>query len=347
MKKLLLSVAVLVMAQILCGQSVVRLDPALDTLVSPDAKLEMVKNGFGFIEGINWVKSGKGGFLIFSDTPANVIDKMTPDGAVSVFLNQSGYSGPIDGYKMATLGLEVTNGKDPKDPLFQRRIEIGSNGLAFDPQGRLIICTYAGRSIDRIEKNGKRIVLADRYNGKRFGGPTDVVVKSDGAIYFTDRFTGMRGRDKDPSKELDGEGIYMLKDGKVSLAITDIATPHNLAFSPDEKYLYANGGVAKYIRRYEVQPDDTLRNGQLVIDLSGNKTPGNTDGFKVDSKGNIYSTGPGGIWIISPDGKHLGTIRTPEIANTLAFGDPDYKTVYTASPTTVYKIRVSAPGQHR
>jgi gluconolactonase len=293
------------------------------------------------------VPQGKSGFLIFSDIPANVVDKMTPDGTVSVYLNQSGYHGPINGYNMLTLGVEGSNGKDPSDPLFRRIVQLGSDGLTIDPQGRLVLCTYSGRSIERIEKNGKRTVLADRYEGKRFGGPNDVVVKNDGTIYFSDTFGGMRGKDKDPSKELESQAIYMIKDGKVSLAIKDIPTPNGMAFSPDEKYFYANGSAVNYIRRYTVQPDDTLTDGQLVIDLSTNKTPGFTDGMRVDAKGNVYTAGPGGVWIVSPEGKHLGTIRVPEVVANLTFGDPDYQTLYITARTTIYKIRVNTPGHHR
>ena len=221
---------------------------------------------------------------------------------------------------------------------------IGSNGLALDRQGRLIIATWAGRSIDRIENNGKRTVLADRYEGKRFGGTNDVVVKKDGSIYFTDGFGGLRLREKDPKKELDFGGVYMLRNGKVSRVITDIPNTNGVAFSPDEKYLYANGSRNKYIRRYDVKPDGTLTNSQMFIDMTTDSAPGITDGMKVDSKGNVYSSGPGGIWVIAPDGKHLGTIRTPESVTNLAFGDADGKTLYITARPTIYKIRIKEPG---
>jgi gluconolactonase len=180
--------------------------------------------------------------------------------------------------------------------------------------------------------------------GLLFGGPNDVVVKKDGAIYFTDGFGGMRGRDNDPSKELDFAGIFMIKDGKVTLVVKDIPTPNGLAFSPDEKYLYANGSAAKYVRRYTVQPDDTLSDSRMFIDMSGDKTPGITDGMKVDTKGNVYESCCGGVWILSPEGKRLGMIRTPEPVSNLAFGDADNKTLYITARTSVYKIRVKTPG---
>jgi gluconolactonase len=324
---------------------VVRLDPALDEVLSPDAQLQVVKSGFGFTEGLTWVQKDRDGYLLFSDVPANVIDKMMPDGTVSVFLEESGYRGPWNGFTMVHVGHVSNNGKDPKDPLFQQFNMIGSNGLTLDPQGRLLICTSSGRTVDRIEKNGKRVILADRFDGKRLNGPNDIVVKKDGAIIFTDGFTWQL-KEKDPSTELDHEGIYMIRDGKVTWAIQDISSPNGLAFSPDEKYLYANGSNRNYIRRYDVQPDDTFTNSTLLIDLSADKTVGITDGMRVDSKGNIWSSGPGGLWVISPEGKHLGTILMPERVANLSFGDADYKTVYIGARTSIYKIRANVPGNH-
>jgi len=315
--------------------AVVRLDPALDSLVSADAKLDLVKNDFGFTEGVVWVDEGKSGYLLLSDMYANLIYKVTPDGKVSLYLDHSGYTG----YDIWRVGMPQPDA-NRKDVFFM----IGSNGLALDRQGRLVIATWTGRSIDRIEKDGKRTVLADRYEGKRFGGTNDLVVKKDGAIYFTDGFGGLRGRDKDPQKELDFAGIFMWKDGKVTLAIKDIPTPNGLAFSPDEKYLYANGSQNRYLRRYGVQADDTLTNSQMLIDMNSDPAPGITDGLKVDTKGNIYESGPGGIWVLSPDGKHLGTIRTPEFVANVAFGGPDNKTLYIAARTSIYRVRVNTPG---
>lgn len=249
---------------------------------------------------------------------------MTADGQGSIRLENAGYSGPID-------------------------------GLTVDRKGGLVLCTLSGRSVDLIKRNGKHIVLADHYEGKQFGGPNDVVVKKDGTIYFTDPPTpvGRPGfsqpkaarEGKDPAKELEFPGLYMIRHGKVTLVVKDMPTFNGLAFSNDEKYLYVNGNTLNYIRRYDVQPDDTLTNGQLLIDMSADKSPGITDGMRVDSQGNIYESGPGGIWIISAEGQHLGTIRTPERVDNLTFGDPDWKTVYIAARTTIYKIRVKTPGQ--
>ena len=347
MKNLSISAAILFATLGVCGvdaqsqadkPAVVRLDPALDALVSPDARLELVKGGFGFTEGVIWVEKGR--YLLLSDIPANVIYKLTPQGETFIYLDRSGYTLP----DIWRVGFEQTNGKNPSDPLFEKFYMIGSNGLALDRQGRLIIATWAGRSIDRIEKNGKRTVLADRFEGKQFNGTNDVIVKKNGTIYFTDTYGGLRLREKDPRKGLDFQGVYMIKGGKVSRIIDDIPNPNGLALSPDEKILYANGSRDKYVRRYRVLPDDTVTDSQMFIDISGDPTPGITDGLKVDIKGNVWESAAGGVWIISPEGKHLGTILTPELVANVEFGDPDHKTLYIAARTSVYKIRVITAG---
>ncbi len=319
---------------------VVKLDPALDALISPDARLEAVRRGCGFTEGIVWVPQGSG-YLLLSDMPANVIFKLSPDGKEqSLYLDHSGYTG----YDIWRVGFMQNNGKDKSDPRYEEFPMIGSNGLALDGEGRLVIATWAGRSIDRIEKDGKRVTLADRFDGKRFGGTNDLVVKKDGAIYFTDGFGGLRLRDKDPRKELDFNGLYMLRDGKVTRVVTDIANTNGLAFSPDEKILYANGSRDKFVRAYDVQADGTLANSRMLIDMSADKERGITDGMKVDRQGNIWESGPRGIWIVSPQGRHLGTILVPELVANVEFGDADHKTLYVAARTSVYKIRVNVEG---
>jgi gluconolactonase len=322
-------------------QAVVRLDPALDALVSPDAKVELVKSGFGFTEGPVWVQNGKTGYLLFTDIPGNVIWKLNPqDGNASVFLYNAGFRGP-DVWRW---GAVQNNGYERNDPRFEEFAMIGADGLTLDREGRVIVASFAGRSLDRIEKNGKRTVLADGYQGKRFNGPNDVVVKRDGAIYFTDTYGGLKLRDKDPRKELDFNAVFMWKAGKLTLLVNDMPATNGLAFSPDEKYLYVNGSRDNYVRRYDVVQDGTLANGKLFIDLSKETERGVTDGLRVDTKGNLYETGPGGVWIISPDGRHLGTIRAPEQSTNVGFGDADKKTLYIAARTSIYKIRVNTPG---
>jgi gluconolactonase len=329
----------LVMAQS-ANQAVLRLDPALDAVVSANAKVELVKGGFGFTEGPVWVQKGAQSYLLFTDIPGNVVWKLTPDGKASVYLENVGYNGP----EVWRWGGIQNNGFDKADSRYEEFAQIGADGLTLDREGRLILATFAGRSLMRIETNGKRTVLADRWEGKRFGGPNDVVVKSNGAIYFTDTYGAFRQREKDPRKELDFNAVYMWKDGKLSLLVNDMPNVNGLAFSPDEKYLYVNGSRDNYVNRYEVRSDGTLANGKLFIDMRKETGSGVTDGMRVDTKGNLYETAPGGVWIISPEGKHLGTIRAPEISTNVGFGDADKKTLYIAARTSVYKIRVNTPG---
>ena len=346
MSRLLIGVIACALASSLAAaqpvsDGVLRLDPALDALVSPDAKVELVKGGFGFTEGPVWVQKGKSGYLLFTDIPGNVVYKLTPqDRKAEVYLYDAGYNGP-DIWRWG--GIQ-NNGRDRSDPRFEEFAMIGADGLTLDRQGRVIIATFAGRSLVRLESDGKRTVLADSYEGKRFNGPNDVVVKRDGAIYFTDTYGGLRLRDKDPRKELDFTGVYMWKDGKLSLLVKDMPMVNGLAFSPDEKYLYVNGSRDNYVNRYDVNPDGTLANGKLFFDMRKETEPGITDGLRVDTKGNLYETGPGGVWVISPEGKHLGTIRAPEQATNVGFGDADRKTLYIAARTGIYKIRVNIPG---
>jgi gluconolactonase len=325
-------------AQTATEATTLSLDPSFATLVSPDAKLRMLQTGYGFTEGVVWVD--RGGYVLFSDIPANVIYKLTPDGAASVFMDRSGYRK----YDIWRVGFMQSNGRKPDDPKFERFPMIGSNGLTLDPQGRLVIASGSGRSIDRIEANGDRTVLADRYDGKRFNGTNDVVVKQDGTVYFTDGWDGLREKDKDPARGLDFKGVFSLKDGIVRRIAEDIANPNGLALSPDQKTFYANGSGDKYVRAYDVGPDDQLSRSRMFIDMSADKTPGIADGMKVDVDGNVWESGPGGIWVVSPEGKHLGTIFTPELVGNLDFGDADHKTLYIAARQSIYTIRLNVAG---
>jgi len=308
-------------------QSIGRLDPALDTIVSMDAKVEMLKEeAFGISEGPIWIPEGPSGYLLFSDISANVIYKWSHDNQMSVFLKNSGYTGDLG--KISFEGYLARSG-----PLFV--YNFGSNGITLDRQGRIVFCAQGDRSIVRLEKDGGRTVLADRYEGKRLNRPNDLVVKSDGAVYFTDP------RMDNPTMELPSNAVFMVKDGKIQLLVSDFR-PNGIAFSPDEKVLYINGDGG--IRRYDVLPDGTISNGRVFVDMTIDKTPGGPDGMKVDLKGNVYCTGPGGIWIMSPEGKHLGTILLPAPATNLAFGDPDYRTLYITDRRSLVKIRLKAAG---
>ncbi len=310
---------------------VLRTDPAIDAIVPRDAVIEKLAGGFRFTEGPIWVPKTKGskGYLLFSDPYKNVIYRWTQDGALSVFMANSGYS-----------GADIGEYSQP-----------GSNGLTLDRQGRLTIDQQGNRRVVRMEKDGKLTVLADRYDGKRFNSPNDLVYKSDGALYFTDPPFGLPKYANDPRKELRYSGVFRVSpDGKdVRLLTTDLKGPNGLAFSPDEKYFYVDDWdlAHKVIMRYEVQPDGSLANGKVFFDMTS--TPGQSalDGMKVDEKGNLYVTGPDGIWIISPEAKHLGTIVPPEHANNLAWGGDDRKTLYLCTRAGLYRIRLGIAGAHR
>jgi len=301
---------------------IVRLDPALDDIVDPNAKIEKIAGGFQFTEGPLWVRDG--GYLLFSDPNANTIYRWTPDGQVSVFRAKSGYT-----------GVDIGEYGQP-----------GSNGLTLDLDGRLTIDEHGNRRVTRLEKNGVLTVLADRYEGKRLNSPNDLVYRSDGTLYFTDPPFGLPKFYDDPRKELPFSGIFLLKDGHLKLLSTDLLGPNGLAFSPDEKYLYVDNWdlKKKVIMRYEVSPDGGLSNGTVFVNAS--PLPGEQawDGLKVDQRGNVYGAGPGGVWIISPAGKHLGTIKAPEQPANMAWGDDDGRTLYLAARTSVYRVRLNVPG---
>jgi len=316
------------------GGQVIRLDPALDALIPVDAKIEIAAGNLGFLEGPVWVHSSQPGYLIFSDIPANTIDKWNPpDGKVSVFLEKSGFAGADPG----DAGYQLNNGHAVVT-LY------GSNGITLDKQGRVTYCQHGDRGVMRLEKDGKRTVLADRFEGKRLNSPNDLVYKSDGSLYFTDPPFGLRKLADDPKKELPFAGVYLLAKGKLTVVNKDFATPNGLAFSPDEKYLYVDDSFSKTYWRFDVQPDGTLKNKKLLIDASSSKEAGVPDGMKVDQKGNIYAAGPGGVWVLSPEGKHLGTIRPLENPANLAWGDADAKTLYFTAVTGLYRLRVNIPG---
>jgi gluconolactonase len=312
---------------------VVRVDPAADAIVPADAVVEKLGDEFQFLEGPVWIHAKNQGYLLFSDIPANVIRKWDPKNGFPVYLEKSGYTGT----DVADAGGQTNNG-------FGIVILVGSNGITLDRQGRLVYCQHGDRQVVRIEKNGKRTVLASHYEGKRLNSPNDVVVKSDGSIYFTDPPSGLRQGDKDPKKELTFNGVYRLKKGKLTLLANDFARPNGIAFSPDEKYLYVNDTAKKIIKRFDVQPDGGVANGQIITDMNSDTAPGVPDGMKVDQKGNIYCTGPGGFWIMSPEGKHLATVKTKQLPANLNWGDADAKTLYLTARTGLYRIRLNIPG---
>ncbi|HEX4589050.1 MAG TPA: SMP-30/gluconolactonase/LRE family protein [Gemmataceae bacterium] len=305
--------------------SIDRADPRLDALIPASAKLERLADGFDWAEGPVWVPSGK--YLLFDDIPKNTTFKWKEGEGVSVYLKPSGYS-----------GTAKFTGREP-----------GANGLTLDREGRLLLCQHGDRRVVRQEKDGKLTVIADRYEGKRFNSPNDIVVKSNGDIYFTDPPYGLPKVDNDPARELDFCGVYRVspKTG-VTLLSKELDHPNGLAFSPDEKTLYvANSGRTKpIVMAYDVKPDGTLGAGRLFFDagpLQRTGKPGAPDGMKVDVRGNLWTTGPGGVLVLTPDGTHLGTIETGEPTANCNWGD-DGSTLYITANKYLCRIRTTTKG---
>lgn len=316
-----------------------RLEAAFDDIIDVSSPVDLLADGYGFTEGPVWMPRMHA--LLFSDVPGNVVHVYDPRlGKASVYMLNAGFTGP-DPWRWGGMS---NNGRDRSDPRFEEFPMLGPDGLAVDAQGRLILTTFAGRSIVRMERNGARTVLAERYRGQRFNGTNDVVVKRDGAIYFTDTFGGLRKRADDPRKEIPINAVYRWKDGKLDQLVTDMDNTNGLAFSPDETLLYVNASRDNYVRVYDVNQDGTLANGRMFADLRGHAEKGVTDGMKVDTRGNVYVTGPGGIWVITPSGRHIGTIRVPERPINLAFGDDDRKSLYITAHSVLYRTRVKIPG---
>jgi|KBSMisStaDraftv2_1062788.scaffolds.fasta_scaffold195574_2 gluconolactonase len=318
-----------------------KLDPSLDDIIDPAAKLETLGDRFTLTEGPVWVPEGQGGYLLFSENAGNVIYKWQEGKPLSVFLEKSGFTGT----DISKVGAQTVAGRIPI-------LLVGSNGLALDPNGRLVVLAMNDRTVYRLEADGKRTVLADRWEGKRFNGPNDIVIKSNGSIYFTDTPWGLRESEKDPQREIPFHGFYLVKDGKVTLLGSDAAEhggiPNGITLSPDEKYLYVTA-ARRGTLRYDINPDDTVSNGKVFVNHGG-------DGMRVDRKGNLYTTGGGGgpnIQITSPEGKPLGRLLLPQpageprtrvCATNVAFGDNDDRTLFITACTHLFKIRLKQPG---
>jgi len=282
-------------------------DKAIHEIVPEEATVEQIATGFGFTEGPVWC----GDYLLFSDIPNNRIVRwcqLSEGPGVATFRTPSG----------------------------------NSNGLTLDKSKRLITCEHSSRRVTRTELDGSIRVVAERYQGKRLNSPNDVVVRSDGTIYFTDPPYGLK--ETTEWKEIPFNGVYRLApDGELVLLMDDFDRPNGLAFSPDESVLYINDTVRGHIRAFEVNPDGSLSNGRVLIEMQGAES-GAPDGMKVDQAGNIYCTGPGGFWIIKPNGKSLGRIMLPELPANLAWGDSDWKSLYLTARTSVYRMRLNNPG---
>lgn len=300
---------------------VLRADAGLDTLLTPGTPLERVAGGFDFTEGPVWTRDGA---LLFSAPNSNQIYRWSPLGTLTLFRSHSGYSG-------ADIG---------------RYHQPGSNGLTFDPQGRLTICQHGNRRVIRVEPHGNITVMADRFEGKALNSPNDLVYRSDGTLYFTDPPFGLPEVFDDPKKELPFSGVFKVRGGETSLVVDGLAGPNGLAFSPDERYLYVGNWdpASKIVMRYDVAADGDLSGGTVFYDMTDAAGEDAIDGIKVDQAGNLYVCGPEGIWVLSPDGRHLGTLHLPENPHNLAWGDQDGRTLYITALTSVYRLRLNVAG---
>jgi gluconolactonase len=278
--------------------------PEFWKLISRDAKLQVLATGFGFTEGPVWDPAG---FVYVSDEEINKIFRVYPDGHKE---------------ELISLG----------DP----------DGNTYDQHQKLLDCASVLRAIIRIEPDGKYKVLADRFEGKRFNSPNDVVIGPDGAIYFTDPTLDLPAGEK---QEIPFQGVYRLDaSGEVRLLTQELTQPNGLAFSPDGKKFYVDDSEQRNIRVYDFQSDGSLTNGRIFASEAGPTKGGVPDGMKLDRDGNLYVTGPQGIWVWDPEGHHLGTIALPEQPANLAWGDPDYRTLYITAKKSVYKLHTSARG---
>ena len=302
--------------------SVERLDPALDEVIAPDALVEKLAAGFNWSEGPTWFKNG----VVFSDVPENVVYRWEPGATeAAVFLKPSGLLNPRPGFR-----------------------EQGSNGLAVDPEGRLLLCQHGERRIARLNPDGSQTPLAERFEGKRFNSPNDLALRKNGDIYFTDPPYGLDGLNQSPLKEIPWNGVYRrAADGAISLLTKEITFPNGIAFSPDEKILYVavSDSQKPHLMAYDVQPDGSVANGRVFFDatpLKGRK--GSCDGMKVDARGRVFATGPGGVLIISPAGKHLGTILTNQATGNCCWGGSDGSELYITADMFFCRVKTKTRG---
>ncbi|MGD9890522.1 MAG: SMP-30/gluconolactonase/LRE family protein [Dehalococcoidia bacterium] len=285
------------------------LDMGMDQIAPGDPPIELVQGGFQFLEGPVWDR--RRGILIFSDIPGQVLYQYRPGDGVSVYREQSPFP----------------------------------NGNTIDHKGRLLTCEHVGRRVVRQEEDGALTPIATHFEGRRLNSPNDIVVRGDGAVYFTDPPYGLRPpHGVDAEKELPFNGVYRLdRDGHLTLLVDDFERPNGLAFSPTEQLLYIDDTARGHIRVFTVTDDGRLQDDRVFAVLRGDGR-GRPDGMKVDRDGNVYCTGPGGVWIISPLGGLLGRIRMPEPAANLAWGGDDWRTLYLTATTSLYQVRLGIPG---
>jgi gluconolactonase len=302
---------------------VVRLDPELDRIVPRNPKLYKLADGFEFTEGPVWSRTDAA--LYFSDPNHNTIYRYGESGDLSVFRANSGYD-----------GADLAEYSQP-----------GSNGLTFDREGRLTINEHGRHRVSRLEKDGSLTVLVDSFGGRRLNSPNDLVVKSDGAVYFTDPPFGLPKLYDDPRRELAYSGVFRWRAGRLTLLSRELKGPNGIAFTPDEKYLYVDNWdpERKVVLRFPVKPDGTLGPAAVFADLTA-EVPGDEalDGMKVDVEGHLYVSAPDGVRVYAPDGRHLGTVRGPRTAHNFAWGGADGRVLYLAARSGLYRLPLLIPG---
>jgi gluconolactonase len=303
--------------------TVERLDPALDEVLSPEATMEKVAEGFAWAEGPVWLP--RKGMVVFSDIPRNTAYQWRESVGAKVFLHPSGNTG-----------------------LMPSELGEGSNGLALDRQGRLLLCQHSDRRIALLNEDGHSFsTVVDRFEGRRFNSPNDLCVDRHGNLYFTDPPYGL-GKNTKP--ELEFNGVFRrATDGTLTLISREQERPNGLALSPDEKILYvANSHMPRLvIMAYDLSPDGTAGPGRVFFNATALRAQGRTgglDGMKVDVRGNLWATGPGGVLIISPAGKHLGTLLTGRAAANCCFGGPSGSTLYITAKDTLCRIETKTTG---
>ena len=299
------------------GAEVIRLDPSLDKVIAPGTRIERVATGFHFTEGPMW----RDGHLWFSDLVGNKMLSVSPEGSVRVLIDHSG-------------GLD-----NPPPGSY-----MGSNAMVTAPDGTVLMIQQGGRRIVRVDGNFKMTPFLETFEGKKFNSPNDLVYAPDGSLWFTDPPYGLLGQDKDPAKELAFNGVFRYSHGKLTVPIRDLTRPNGIGFSADGKTLYiSNSGPEMCVMKYHVAPDGTVSGGTKVIAYPGS-APDVPDGLKLDSAGNLWTSGPGGFRIISPSGKVLGQIKLPETAANMAWADGGRTAYFTAS-TSIYRLKVATPGK--
>ena len=302
---------------------IIRLDPALDRLLPKDAKIEVLGDGFAWAEGPVWVPSGR--YALFSDIPRNRIMQWQEGTGISIFRQRVGYTGP-----------QSFTGKEP-----------GTNGLTLDPQGHLVACCHGDRSIKRMNDQGEFEELVSRYQGKRLNSPNDLVFHQNGDLYFTDPPYGLPKGYDDPARELDWCGVYRLHEGQLTLLTRELERPNGIGFGPDYKTLYVaqSKSDAAIWKSYPVLKDGTLGPGTTFQDVTEamGKLPGAPDGLAVDAHGNLWATGPGGVYILNPQGKILGRIDTGQRTANCTFGD-DGSTLYITADMYFCRLKTKTRG---